>query len=220
MNFDFIIKILTPVIMSTAPIKIAVIDSGYNINNYSFKKCADEERDFSNSGMNDNIGHGQNVVHIISEDIMDLNYCIVPIKIFDRNNSNIMHRSILSFKYAILKKVDIINYSASGHQRSKEEMEIIKKALDMGIKVVVAAGNDGSNLDINCEYYPACYDNRLIVVGNLMKNGFINPTSNYGSRVNYWELGTKVTAGGLTLTGTSQATPKITAKEVRKIKRL
>jgi subtilisin family serine protease len=65
--------------------------------------------------------------------------------------------------------------------RSPEEEEAIKWALDQGVLVVAAAGNEGANSDF-LHFYPADYGlpNILSVTG-VDRNGQLMNTSNYGA---------------------------------------
>jgi len=112
------------------------------------------------------------------------------------------------FKRALDLKVDYINYSSGGKEFLAEEKELIQKLLKRGVKIVVAAGNDGLNRP---NYYPAKYELLgLIVVGNLDKNGLRHYTSNYGFKDMVWEIGTDIVStlpnGTGMMTGTSQST--------------
>jgi hypothetical protein len=49
-------------------------------------------------------------------------------------------------------------------------------------------------------------------VGNLNAK-----SSNYGPRVRFWEDGNNITAGGYTMSGTSQATALFTGNMVKKV---
>ncbi len=220
MNFKALVFLLslTPVVYAKT-IKIAVIDTGYRTSSYTFKKCPGLEKDFSGEGMNDYSGHGQNVAHIISNDITGLDYCIIPIKAFVIKDGvkDSINKSILALNYAFKLNVDIVNYSAGGLSYSEREKKLIKKMLNKGIILVMAAGNNGSNLDFFCGYYPACYDDRIAVVGGLDRDLKRAVFSNYGKVVQFWDIGEKVSAGGYTLSGTSQATAKVTARFVKYI---
>ena len=126
--------------------------------------------------------------------------------------------------YAIVLKVDIINISAGGKEFSLAESAIIKKALDSKITVVAAAGNNFVNLDKECNFFPACYDERIIVVGNLNKDKSIADTSNYGNYVKKWEVGQNVLSdapngGEQYKSGTSQAAAIVTGKIVKTLKK-
>ena len=66
------------------------------------------------------------------------------------------------------------------------------------------------NLDTLCNYFPACYDKRINVIGakNVSK-------SNYGHVVDYVLNGKNRKAFGVNLTGTSQSTAVFTGLMIR-----
>ena len=77
-------------------------------------------------------------------------------------------------------------------------------------KVIVAAGNESKDLSKDCSTYPACYrfnTPNFYVASNCIdkKNKVLHTTSNYGGPVTDCEEGINVTAGNITMTGTSQA---------------
>ena len=223
-------------------IVVAVIDTGISTELLSGNSyCKDGHKDFTGMGLKDNHGHGTHISGIIDQyaknhiftkgkvpkdiDKLKENYCQIIIKYYDpkaKGNDN-PKNTIKSFKWAIDQKVDIINYSGGGTEFSKEEKEVVEEALNKGIKVVAAAGNERSNIDKH-KYYPAMYDKRIYVVGNLVDSHSRNiaVTSNYGKSVNTWEVGTNVLSRlpvnkyGY-MTGTSQATAIKSGKLVREM---
>jgi len=203
-------------------IKVAVIDTGIDAAS-SHDLCTFGHKSFVNnsSPLKDTHGHGTHIAGLISKYAGKGDWCMVAIK------------------YAIDLKVDYINISGGGFQPNDGEKALIIKALNKGIKVVVAAGNGDDNhvavnLDKDCSYFPACYDKRILVVGNLKDTDsnpdFVTwsgeklsraPSSNYGSYVKRWEVGTNVesTLPGNRrgrMTGTSQATAIVTGKLLNK----
>lgn len=190
-------------------IKVAVIDSGISPF-LNVKLCPTGSKDFTGAGISDNLGHGTNVAGIISRYAGDADYCLLILKVFHRGRHTAVSDSEDAFKWAFEQGADIVNYSAGG-ERAKDETWI-KKIIDRGGAVVVAAGNDRANLDLNCFFYPACGDRRVTVVG--CRDCY---SSNYGSVVDIYEHGFMVEGGGLTLTGTSMATAVVTGKLIRKI---
>jgi subtilisin family serine protease len=164
-------------------------------------------------------------------------HCLVSIKFYSENGSNV-ETMLQSIQYAINIKADVINISAGGTWPNLTEKLLIKRALDMGIKVVAAAGNEASNLDIQCSFFPACYDRRVVSVGNLEERSqplwegvaeayltYPAKLSNYGTYVSRWEIGSNVTSnlpGGRlgTMSGTSQAAAVATGKIVGEMRRV
>jgi subtilisin family serine protease len=201
-------------------IKVAVIDTG--IDNYVGKICNNGNIDFSDQGAHDSNGHGTHIAGLIIKNAGNSKFCLYNLKYYDPHmvNGASSKAMISALRKAIDLKVDIINISGGGLDPISEEKELIIQALNNGIKVVVAAGNEKTNLDKDCNYFPACYDSRLYVVGNLNKLKVKNESSNYGSIVKNWEIGTDVVSSlpnGKTgqLTGTSQATAIFTGKMIK-----
>lgn len=206
--------LLFSVNMLMKPIKIAILDTGY-AKSQVFNKCPGE-KDYSESGIYDTNGHGTNITGIISSRLSGYNYCILPIKVFygDLGGQDAI---IAGIKYAISQNVDIINLSGGGAGASEEEKSAVEDALNKNIKLVFAAGNDGHNLDSSCNYFPACYNSHIEVVGSIDKNNNLSDFSNFGSVVKYWQHGRNVTGGGITLSGTSQAAALQSAIEAKRI---
>lgn len=221
-------------------IKVAVIDTGIDLTMLKSKEyCNTGHKDFTGSGIEDVNGHGTHISGlvdqyaknlILSEDATpgqvnakSINYCQIIIKYYSENGENNLTNSLKAFRWAIDQKVDIINYSGGGTTPFPEEKKLILEALDKGIKVVAAAGNEHSNLSIH-RFYPAMYDKRIYIVGNLVdtKSRNIATTSNFGDPVNTWERGTSLMSTlplgkyGY-MSGTSQATAVKSGKLVREM---
>ena len=222
----------------------------------------DDDNSFLNddsSSIDDDHGHGSNISGIIdqyakgivfsSTDTIEeriakvkklkstkIDYCQLIIKYYSpRNTAGNMQALIEAFKYAVEQHVDIINYSGGGALFDAKEQAVVKDALDKGIVIVVAAGNEGEKLGAyyyrtvsahhsvrrRYTYYPAMDDPRVIVVGNYTENGEPNVSSNFGPLVTAWEIGTNVISyskrdGFLSsMTGSSQSTATKTGKLVR-----
>lgn len=225
-------------------LRIAVIDTGLDedLQTKPFI-CEEGSKDFTGTDLQDRHGHGTHVSTTIDQyaknyvffnkdpkKIYDIkaNYCQITLKFFDTEDTtdDAQENTNKALKHAIEQKVDMINYSAGGKKFNQEEHDLIIEALDKGIIVVVAAGNESDELnkDGDKTYYPAMYDERLIVVGNLKQpmSKTRAPSSNYGPVVTSWEVGTNVFSriNGHTygfLTGTSQAAAIKSGKLVRKL---
>lgn len=203
--------------LSMAQIKIAVLDSG--LNNPNDVRLCEDRIDFTNSySLKDEYDHGTNISNIIEEGTKGANVCQYSLKIFNKNaNLDSVGASVRALKYALKKKVNIVNYSGGGVFYDEQEKIIIKKLLDSGVTFIAAAGNANEDLDKNCNFFPACYDPRIIVVGSVMASGEKSRFSNYGKTVKVWAVGHSVVGHGISMTGTSQATALITATLIRSI---
>lgn len=193
------------------PIKVAVIDTGAPY--VQIQPCDEGSKDFTGTGLEDVHGHGSNISSIIDTYASGSDYCQIYLKYYTTKGDN-LSTSIAAWKEAIRLKVQVINYSGGGTSFSSEEAKVVKEALDAGIFVFAAAGNEKTDLTKKCNYYPACLDSRIVKVGCKDSQGNLCPQSNHGKGVLYAN-GFQVKAGGQTLTGTSQATAIITGKFIK-----
>lgn len=224
-----------------ATIKVAVIDTGYDFKSiwglrsgHKFPKdltmpkiCAGPHHDFTRQDtdkeyLKDNHGHGTHIAGAIAQHAQDADYCLLILKFYDSKTvTNNLKNVIDAIEYAIDQNVDVINLSLGGISPSEAEKKAIVKALDKGIVVVACAGNEYSDLSKHA-YYPALYDERIIVVENIDSKGTRLPSSNYGPQVDVKEVGTNVLSllpdnqYGY-MSGTSQATAVVTGKIVKKL---
>jgi len=211
-------------------IKVAVIDTGFDwAKKDKINLCNTGHKDFTNTSLQDNVGHGTNVSGLIHKYAKNSNYCQVIIKYFNKKKGVSPEISAKAIRHAVRLGVDFINYSGGGLGSNKKERLAVSEALSKGIKFIAAAGNNNDDLDYECNYYPACYyrmQKNMIVVGSKSKiltsfpvfnYNIVTNYSNYGKVVDVWENGNKQKALGHTLTGTSQATAIHTGKLIRQM---
>lgn len=198
--------------LAFATLKVAVVDTGLDLNDPRFTSvlCPDGSKDFTGKGIEDTNGHGTHIAGLIKQYAKDSDYCLLIYKFFDENQTFYRNENntVEAFTEAIINGASIINYSAGGPYTSVLEELVIKNHPE--VIFFVAAGNEGTNLDINCIYYPACYNYpNIIVIGNFR--------GNHGKKVNFIENGTEVISTlpngeeGL-MTGSSQSTAIHTGK--------
>ena len=180
----------------------------------------------------DEHGHGTHIAGLIAKHAQPAPFCIMPMKYFDGNalgEDNLL-RSCMALRKAIDMKADIINYSGGGVSPSDTECALVKEALDKEIIIVVAAGNEKSDITKR-NFWPAMCDHRVIAVTAKDEFGNRLKTSNY-SEVSVFKRGDKVNGKTVQLkieeghdllstlpggqygymTGTSQATAIMTGK--------
>lgn len=161
-------------------ITIAVIDSGCDINHPNLKDRIIGYRNFTSddrydpNNVTDYLGHGTHTAGIIgASDIGEKGIIgvapkcnLLILKALSKNVGKVAW-VIEAIRYAIEQKVDIISMSLGCKSSDAEMHRVIKKAIDRGICVVVACGNDGDNkantIEIN---YPAGF-NECIAVGSI-----------------------------------------------------
>lgn len=222
-------------------VMVAVIDTGIDSALMTDNSvCEGGHKDFTGTGLHDTHGHGTHISGIIDQYAKDFlirndkspsdlskisaDYCQIIIKYYDSRMplTKTLDNTIKAFRWAIDHNVDIINYSGGGEDPSPREKKVIIEALNKGIKIVSAAGNEHHDID-KVKYYPAMYDKRIYIVGNLVNKHSrqIASTSNRGKSVNAWEVGTntfsRLPGGFGYMSGTSQATAVKTGKLVREM---
>lgn len=196
-------------------VRIAIIDTGIDLTWPMPNICPKGLIDLTKTGIKDTHGHGQNVAHLIADPLKGKDYCLYIIKFHDGRNDNLSQLT-RALRVVYKLKPDIVNLSAGGQKPIEEELFIMKHMEKLGIPFIVAAGNSNMDLSKTCQYFPACYKLwNVYVVGNLDNEGHRAETSNYGY-IQIWEKGTLQTAGGVTLTGTSQACANATSKIVQR----
>jgi hypothetical protein len=187
-------------VQAKEPMRVAVIDSGFNP--YVVEKlhrCDNlQVKSFGNPTTYKQIEHGTNVAGLIEKYAKNKSkFCFILIRGLYTTKS-----TIESIRYAILMKANIINYSGTGKYESKEEHQAILDFLNTGGKFFTATGNDSKNLDKECSAFPACYSSLKINVitnresySNKYSKAFISDKDGKNENVYDTEM-----------TGTSQST--------------
>jgi subtilisin family serine protease len=103
------------------------------------------------------------------------NVSIMPVKIFAKGSLTTGSAEIVSgIKWAVDHGADIINISMGSYNRVQAEEDIINYALDRGVIIVAASGNDGGQAA-----WPAAYDG-VIAVGSTQQGDYLSTFSNWG----------------------------------------
>ena len=177
-------------------ITVAVLDTGVS--------KMDEFGDRLLSGVNvtdgtentaDTIGHGTHVAGIIAASAGDgtggagvaPGVKIYPVKCTDAAGGITSEHVARAVNAAIARNVDVINFSAGGANGTSLEAKSWKKAIDSGIVVVAAAGNNVTN-----EYaFPAAFPG-VISVAALDQDNTLAAYSNYGADLDIAAPGTGI----------------------------
>lgn len=195
-----------------AQIKVAVIDTGFDAGPENVPLCAAGHRNFTQSdGLTDGHirRHGTNVAGLIAQGAGSGNWCLIILKVHNGYQVDFAGY-IQALKYATTLDVDFINISMSGGAINGQEFRHVRSMLDKGVVIVAAAGNDGLDLNTTgCVVYPLCVDKRIIGVGNTSYR------SNRGRIVDHYVDGHDKTAGGVTLSGSSQSAAIVTGLLVK-----
>lgn len=208
-------------------IKIAVIDSGLNIEHPDLDKNKILEgynciADDTATDIVDNYGHGTQVTGVIAAQInneLDIagiahNAYIIPIKITDGKTLK-LSSFFLGLNKAIECECDVINLSLGGKFTDETALTELKacvdKAVENGIVVVSAVGNYGGT-DV---YYPAGLDN-VIGVGAIDSDLNVSSFSQKNESVFVVAPGRDILTlsnkgDSVLASGTSIATPMVTS---------
>lgn len=154
---------------------------------------------------------------------------IMPLRILDAHGKGTTAQVRDAITYAVKNGADVINLSFASHKPDDQLQQVIAWAVDQGVVVVAAVGNDSVNVDRD-PTFPACFDtrigtNRVIGVAALDQTGKKAVFSNDGSNcVDVAAPGTDIfgavyhdasnifysTAYGSPFEGTSIAAPMVT----------
>ncbi len=143
-------------------------------------------------------------------------------KVLNRRGSGSYSGIIAGVNYCVQQNVDVISMSLGGSSSSQTFLDSLIAAKAAGVTIVVAAGNEGANLDVT-KSYPAAYDGTVITVSAASVGETARALgtpigwasfSNYGSAVDLAAPGVSVlsdkSGGGTTsMSGTSMATPHV-----------
>lgn len=220
-------------------IKVAVLDSGIDKAHEDLKgrvSSASATHLTPYNGAVDNHAHGTHVSGIIAANVNNAvggagianQASIVSIKVLENNpltgGSNGSTAGIIKGINAAVKSgARVINMSLGGSYYDALYEASVDAAVDKGVVVVVAAGNDGKELskDKESDNYvsPACFDNVITVSARSESSTALADFSNYGAGIiDMTAPGEDIystyptvqgTYGGMS--GTSQATPMVAA---------
>jgi subtilisin family serine protease len=149
--------------------------------------------DFINKtgSLSDEDGHGTFVAGIIGAEgnngkgIAGVAWDIqlMALRFLDKTGNGTVSDAIACIEYAISQKVDIINNSWGGSGYSALLEESLKKASDVGIIIVSAAGNDGNRLS-DVPVFPASYSiPNQVVVGSSDAWDQLSAFSNFDAQL-------------------------------------
>jgi thermitase len=190
-------------------IVIAVVDSGVKLDHPEFAGRLTAGYDFVNHDdqADDDVGHGTHVAGVIAA-----NCRLMPVKVLNENNLGSWSQLAQGILFAVDNGARVINLSLGAATPSETLASAVQYALDMGVIVVAAAGNNGAD----APFYPASLDG-VIAVGATNNAGERWSRSNFGSYVDLVAPGALIYStyndmnnlyhGYTYMSGTSMATP-------------
>lgn len=100
---------------------------------------------------------------------------IMPVRVLDRNGFGKISDALMGIRYAVENGADVINLSLGGNDYVSEVLDTISWAVEQGVVVVVAAGNESGTFPS----YPARFANQFgIAVGSVDSKNQLSTFSN------------------------------------------
>ncbi|MBZ0280304.1 MAG: S8 family serine peptidase [Anaerolineae bacterium] len=206
---------LTP---DTAPIAIAVIDSGICADHPDLQGDILPGYDFVEDDLipQDASGHGCGVAGIIAANANNnigmagiaAHARILPLRVLDAQGLGTYSDVAAAMVYAVDNGAAIINLSLGGSVPSTTLENAVNYAVAHGVLVIAASGNTGGSV-----LYPAAYPS-VVAVASVDQNLQLSSFSSYGPQVDLLAPGRDILTtspnGGYTLiSGTSFAAPQV-----------
>ncbi|HYJ00353.1 MAG TPA: S8 family peptidase [Thermoleophilaceae bacterium] len=190
--------------------KNGYVDDTYGFNAIKGKGSAEDDE-----------GHGTHVAGIVAgignNGIGVAGVCwsakVLPVKFMNSRGKGSTSDAIAAIQYAVKQGVKVINCSFGSSAKSSALKDAVDYAQDHKALLVVAAGNDGENIDKK-PTYPASYgDSNILAVAASTSDDGLASFSNFGSAAvdvaapGDSVLSTYLGGGYKTLSGTSMAAP-------------
>lgn len=198
-------------------VKVAVLDTGVDSDLECMEgRLLNGAKNFCSSVSGrypeDDHGHGTMVTNIIVSHTFS-NVQILPIKVMNSSGEGYDSQIVNGIIYAMEYGVDMINLSIGGDGDKSVYKSLMEKASNNGIAVLVAAGNDGKDVN-SCT--PANIKSSITISAVNKNDEFSSTFSNYGQQIDFAAPGEEILTTGIggqkyLSSGTSFATPYATA---------
>ncbi|MHB1127163.1 MAG: S8 family serine peptidase [Bacillota bacterium] len=167
-------------------VTVALLDTGVDLNHPDLKGRLVQGWDYINQDdepFDDSVNsHGTGLAGIIAAEVnnktgisgITWGIKIMPMKVLDANGQGIDSNIAAAIINAADRGAQIINISFGGGKSSRTVQEAVVYALQRGVSIIAAAGNDGGPVE-----YPAAYDG-VITVGAVDIDKQVASFSNRG----------------------------------------
>lgn len=198
-------------------IKVALLDTGIDLNHPDFAGAIDKVKDFTKEGETDENGHGTHMAGIVGARQNGMGMvgiapeCRLLIgKVMNKNGFGTVENICKGIDWAVKEGATIISLSISVHMASNLLYHSIHSALAAGVCVICAAGNKGG-LSGNIQDPPASYGS-VITVGAHDREGRPCSFNSVGGDTKLLAPGSRIWScfldgGYACLSGTSPAVP-------------
>lgn len=195
---------------------VAVVDSGINSSHPLFEGRLSECKDMtaSETGYNDDSGHGTNVAGVVADSTQGVNVKIMAIKVLDSQGNGSAMIAAVGLEYAARNGADIINASFVSKNCSVRFHDAQKVAEENDCVLVVSAGNHG--IDMDKEVCCPSHIKEVVTVTAINDQSLPYKSNCFGSMVDVTAPGVGITCaskngGYMQNTGTSFAAPHVAA---------
>ena len=195
--------------------RVCVIDTGYTPHDFTIDNIIGG-KNFTNEYTQDNyIDENSHGSFCIGEIVQIAPKCqVVVAKALGKSGNGTNDGIADAFEYAISQNVHVISMSLGGTSSSDRLHQLIKRANELGIIVICAAGNEGDGRAETTEVsYPADYE-EVVNVGALNIDKSIARYSNSSQWVDVCCVGTDITSTVINnkwarSSGTSMSCPQV-----------
>jgi subtilisin family serine protease len=209
-------------------VNVYVLDTGIRVTHADFGGRASSAIDMAVNDGNlteclnstdcakDNQGHGTHCAGTVGGDTFGVapKARLFAGKVLGDSGSGSWSWSYLALDYCASKatRPTVASMSLGGASRIQAMKDAVEAAVDAGVVVVVAGGNENSDA---CNFSPA-FIPKAITVGSITSNNKRSYFSNFGSCVDFWAPGSDITSAShdsdtrnTTMSGTSMACPHV-----------
>jgi thermitase len=190
--------------------KNGYVDDTYGLNVIKGKGSAEDDN-----------GHGTHVTGIVAGRANDAvgvsGICwsakVMPVKFMNSRGKGSTSDAIAAIQYAVKQGFKIVNCSFGSSSKSSALKDAVDYAQSKKVLLVVAAGNDGENIDKHPEYPAAYGESNILTVAATTDDDQLASFSNFGSTAvdvaapGDEVLSTYLGGGYKNLSGTSMAAP-------------
>ena len=198
-------------------VRVAVLDTGIDQDHIDLKDAIVGSKDFTGDGIEDRNGHGTHCAGVIAARANDAGFIgaapkseLLVAKVMGNDGNGSFEWITGGINWAVEKGAHIISMSISGPTTSNLLYTAVHRALEKGVFLICAAGNEGS-LYQNSIGYPGRYGS-VISVASHDENGNPSGFSSQGGEIDIMAPGSRIWStykdgGYAELSGTSMATP-------------
>lgn len=197
-------------------VNVAVIDTGISPYVEGLPQIVENHNVVTNQPGSVPHHHGTHVTGTVWEGVVGTNTRIHCLDASNGTESINVLAAVLAIDACTAANVDVINMSFGGEHHSEAKVQAIRRAVDAGIVVVKAAGND--SFDVTVEHNCPAEMEEIIVVGAYDIDHKAASFTNYGATVDVCAPGVQIYSFSheqdgylIPLNGTSMAAPHVAA---------